>query len=903
MEAVPQEAKSQSAIILLKEKRQKQGEQIRRHSHRKRTRHQSIKSAHSSKENLDKNLLCDPSLLEFLGIFCLICSSSAFTFNFVNLICLIYTFIIISVSMPSNREAASKSYTISVIGLYIFTGFLIIHLYLTIAINFQAYFINLEQGVLRLLIESLGVYEGNGTSIAICLVPDAINICSSILLGAYYYNLKANNDERKSQEKSEYISFSPSKLLCFSMLCLMGLSSILNISLIGVFHLIFVIISLIQWVNYYQIEGSNLFSLISIGAIILSSCIILLTNMMQITLSASLISKWSTFWKILGVQISISGNLIGWLHYITIILIVIIGLTYHRLQNSEPLNDAPYSPLHSTEPLLLSDIQNKSPEPNYHHLFGKVLFTQLSRTPSMSSKSSAEEQEKEDTSWFSNFKGVLKEYLLTSYVLIYLCQASIFVWIIRYNCFWSLPLALWLCYSTLFGNYFAQFILITKKLCLPYLIINTLFFYVANIPSFRPTENVELWKNFGFLIFSTGEDSFPIIDILIIGGTLILFCACIHFENTFPQQYMRRNSLREFNSFERICILILKNMDIGLIILLYLIGLSRINLLHAGLIGYFLFLFIYPNSARRCLSFLLGFMEIFVILQMLYGMLSYFIPDSYKISMESFSIIIGFYTEVFNNRMVRRVNIRSYILFLIFCVYLQYKLYRSPLYKQDDLNIGQINNSIQLKGLEYLISAIKKFVSIVYIWIAYIAFFLIVITMKATLINFLLLLLILVPTSLHLWNETVRERKGFRYTREAWIINILYCGIVVLSLYLFQFGDMFIIKNFINVFYVPRVILNNLGLLGFEQYSDADRWLSFFPYFVLLFLSVVASRHVHNVRDENCGDDNILRLSVPTAHSKDSIFFLQRMYDLCYLLILAVVCGDCLISCQQICLI
>ena len=165
----------------------------------------------------------------------------------------------------------------------------------------------------------------------------------------------------------------------------------------------------------------------------------------------------------------------------------------------------------------------------------------------------------------------------------------------------------------------------------------------------------------------------------------------------------------------------------------------------------------------------------------------------------------------------------------------------------------------------------------VYIWLAYIAFLVIVIVMKASFINFLFLILILIPTTLHLWNETVAERKGFKYTREAWIINVLYCGIVVLSLYLFQFGSMFIIKRFTSIYYLPQMAVKNSAFFGFEQFSDGNRWLSFLPYFALLFLSVVASRHVHNVQEEESNDDFLLRIPV-NSHSSDSKFFLNKMY-------------------------
>ena len=70
---------------------------------------------------------------------------------------------------------------------------------------------------------------------------------------------------------------------------------------------------------------------------------------------------------------------------------------------------------------------------------------------------------------------------------------------------------------------------------------------------------------------------------------------------------------------------------------------------------------------------------------MLYGLVYFFIPDSHKSTLNACCIIAGFYAEVLTYSTIRRVNIQNYFLFLICCVYLQYKLYNCWLFSQDDV--------------------------------------------------------------------------------------------------------------------------------------------------------------------------------------------------------------------------
>ena len=181
--------------------------------------------------------------------------------------------------------------------------------------------------------------------------------------------------------------------------------------------------------------------------------------------------------------------------------------------------------------------------------------------------------------------------------------------------------------------------------------------------------------------------------------------------------------------------------------------------------------------------------------------------------------------------------------------------------------------------MSYLVTLVKNAVSWLYGSVAYILLLIIVILMDATLLNSVFLVLILVASALHLWNETLGKQTGYKLTRQVWILMVLYGGIVVFALYGFQFSEVRILNTFVKVFSYPELLLNNLEVIGFEQFKDNDRWLSFLPYFALLFLSVVSSRQVHNVQHEDDAEgQDIIQIPMQKTVIMDAAFFIRKLY-------------------------
>ena len=228
-----------------------------------------------------------------------------------------------------------------------------------------------------------------------------------------------------------------------------------------------------------------------------------------------------------------------------------------------------------------------------------------------------------------------------------------------------------------------------------------------------------------------------------------------------------------------------------------------------------------------------------------------FFASSISETIQVIAIILGIYVQVYDDANINRINFTSTFTLIIISVYIQYQIYKSQLFKQaveeDEDEDDEEKEAYLLenaKGIQYLLLFIKCFISWILLWMVYISCLIIVIMMKATIINFGFVLLILAILTLHLWNESQANSKGFQYTRSAWFIMMLYCGSVLFASFVFQFGGIGVLKEVVGVFFIPDSIIDNLEIIGFEQYKDEDRYLSFLPYFVLLILSVTGLRPV-----------------------------------------------------------
>jgi len=883
------------------------------------TRQQRLKKLQyilSKEQNAQQNIKVDNSrsttfhfLIEPLNLFLIVISCTAVSFNLVNLLLLAYGLVLFKFSFNNTAPGLKRSYLISMIGVCLTIILIGLQVYSNIAV-FVYYIdtINSDE-IIPQLIKAIGITMHRSLSVSKnigegfkCYSPMIANLVAFCWLTGFYKGEKdAKNIQEDYSPPSGIAWFYTTKPWCYVFLISMFISACLNISISGLIFAGLGFYSFMQWVKDNSIEQSEIFYFSAVIGSCISGAILFISQLLVHPIITSNITNLLSAFETVGIQISLtSANIIGIFHHTMIVISTISGLLFIQMSKyhiEKIINSSPSPkkiPLLSPEKpsLLINTPRAERDEPHVDiqpllSVRASAGFQPSFRFPTQysdSSNVSPLKQIEKQKSFCTKLFDIFKEYIKTPQFFVIIAQALMFLWIIRFNSLWNIPQMIWLSYTTIYGTQERKFVMVTKYMIFPYMIVNTVFLYVVNIYYF-PVFRSDLWKMLGILEIRVDEYTIYFFEFALMISTLVSLGVIIRYENEYKLSTKKESALikllSDHQTLKQIFVIIIKNLDKGIIILLYFQGLRAVNILHAGLVAYFLVCFIYPRTGRRCFVFLLAYVEMFLTLQIIYGVLSFMIMDSeYKGTIETIGVIIGVYAELFSDTAVGRVNIQPTIIILVILIFFQYKLYGSSLYNQtEDTNSYKISQPTEEPhGFVYFLLFIRNCASWLYIWVAYIVFMIIIITQGATLINAIFLILILVASTLHMWNEDFNTHNGSKHTRQIWIILVLYCGIIVLTLYVFQFFGIRILKMFLEVFYLPKQFTENVNVIGYEQFKDDDRWLSFFPYFVLLFLSVIASRQVYNVSDDEGEDtDNLIQIPDSQTVGIDSAYFLKKL--------------------------
>ncbi len=650
------------------------------------------------------------SFRELIGLTLLICAATTISLNLVNLLLLLFAFILCVLAFPNSYQTAKRSYIASVSGLCIFLVLYGAQIYAAVAVLVNGLTAVQTAGAIGKLVRAAGIgmsksksKSDNALAGLACFFPNAIAICAFIWLIIYYQSEKnaRRQEPRWRPPPAGLVWLYSTKTWCYLCLLAMLLSACLSVSAVGAVMALIVYISLTEWLKLRAVESSRLFLWLSYPAILLALTVVILSTLMRVDLFSSLVQSQLVYLSVSGVQVfaSIDGTAVS--HYAASICIVVTGIFYHRLrdylvppqqqqqQSEEQLLKLPSAPLFK-QPLLVGSPKEEQPKDERQPLVTSSNRARKAQT--FQFQTIPPKRPKSAKSLCSRLKDILREYFVTPYLFIYLCQCMVLLWVIRYNSVWSIPQLVWLCYSTIYGSDVVGFMRITKRFLFPFMIVKGAVLYGLSIPNIQPpSENTDFWKTIGFLRIRSEPDGYPFLDFGIIACTLLAFFAAVRCENQYVAEQEGKHKhisklLKSYPNLQQICVLILKNLDKGIIVYLYFLGLYSVSILHAGLVAYFLLYFIYPNTGRRCFVFLLLYMELFFALKLVYGIFSYLVTASeLKGTVEVIAVILGIYAELLPDVVVRRVYLQVDFIALIILAYLQYKLYNSDLYRASEV--------------------------------------------------------------------------------------------------------------------------------------------------------------------------------------------------------------------------
>ena len=435
-------------------------------------------------------------------------------------------------------------------------------------------------------------------------------------------------------------------------------------------------------------------------------------------------------------------------------------------------------------------------------LFIRRLDRHPDGTPNLDSK--LLKKSDEDDELPSIFNQIL-DYL--SFTLVYgVCVFNIFLWIVNLHGYIQILMILWLFYSIIELN-IERLMFLTRKLFIPVLFFDCCLLYIINLFKYKPDYflgNYVLENSPAYVIY----------EIWTISMFLLL---------------QRRYKKKKYDisktsiTMNLIIGLVLEHSNKIALIVVFTIGLSKINLFHVGFMAIFMVFMLNSRVAREYWMVLVVYSEIIIACDYIYGLIYSLDGDMNTIVKE----LIGFDSA----RLTAVVFPNDYLLWmLLLSAAMQLSAYRSSYLrnKNDAIQTGHESKVIALFAKLY------NWIKYLFIWIVYTALFLTIFMASPNILNGIRLVILLVLFSMHVLKTSQSLHVNVERVEKYWYVFIYYSGVVLVLRYLFQFNKF------------TNIDLNS-EFIGLQVYSDQGLYENMVTDCIILFVSVyhknLSSRH------------------------------------------------------------
>jgi hypothetical protein len=222
--------------------------------------------------------------------------------------------------------------------------------------------------------------------------------------------------------------------------------------------------------------------------------------------------------------------------------------------------------------------------------------------------------------------------ITSEFVVINLCRLGLCFWVLRYNCVQSIVIVIFLFHSTLVKSMIG-FLPIIKYVYMPYLFLNMLYFYIINVMIKLPDDTQESLKNikFGIIVFESPALEFPIM-LLVISLVALLVIKVENLNKLLGEEDEAKYEIKK----KQKTLKIIQNQSTVLSIMYYVFYLSieglllfillmnvvsKVNLSNFCLNLYMVVYLIYPSGARRNIRTFLFIIEVFNLINYVYGII------------------------------------------------------------------------------------------------------------------------------------------------------------------------------------------------------------------------------------------------------------------------------------------
>mmetsp|Transcript_10701 Transcript_10701/g.20818 ORF Transcript_10701/g.20818 Transcript_10701/m.20818 type:complete len:2184 (+) Transcript_10701:50-6601(+) len=357
-------------------------------------------------------------------------------------------------------------------------------------------------------------------------------------------------------------------------------------------------------------------------------------------------------------------------------------------------------------------------------------------------------------------------------VLMLISRLLLFVWIVHYRSFICLALMIWLYYSVL--EIITSYVLKSLSFTiLPLLIIMHMMCYIANIFHFG------FDPYFGFIEFTQ-----PIPELVLQNVIIISFLLTYRAYSKQTSVMRRQTSL---TPAAMVVTFILQNSDKFTLSVVFVVGLSAINLLHTGLMIICIVFVTNTAFAKKRWTFLVIYTMSILYIKYVWVLL---IPFTGVLdNNETVYRIIGLPYTVSQTKDLFGYIPQDYLVWLLLLSEIMqlsaYRAVRNRNTRQHQEQMEAVQqNSRFFKCLNYLYALIKT----IHIWIVYVFILLVILVSDLNLINFARFIMLNTYLIVHLSSAEATLEAGYYRVKAFWFVIEYYSGIVLAARYVYQFS-------------------------------------------------------------------------------------------------------------------
>jgi hypothetical protein len=407
----------------------------------------------------------------------------------------------------------------------------------------------------------------------------------------------------------------------------------------------------------------------------------------------------------------------------------------------------------------------------------------------------------------------VKELFNSARVLMQVSHLLLFVWIVHYRSLICLALMVWLFYSVL--EVITSNVLRSLQFTvLPVLVLMHIGCYLANIFHFG------LNPYFGLIEFEVPVPNLALQSIVII-SFLLTYRAYANQTSTIRRQATVTPTALAMT-------FLLQNSDKVTLSVVFLVGLSAINLLHTGLMVICIVFMTNNPFAKKHWTLLVLYTMLVLCLKYLWVLL---IPFTAVLDSNTFVYqIIGLpYTHSQTTDYFGYVP-QDYLVWLLFLSeIMQLSAYRA---------VKNISSSSEHLEQSYRDSRFFKCTSFMYvllksmhIWIVYVFILLVILVSDLNLINFVRFLLLLCYLIIHIASADSTLEVGYFNVKRSWFIIEIYSGVVLAARYIYQFAV-----------YTDVPVSPYMKFIGIDIYKTNELYEFMVGDCLILIATVLASR-------------------------------------------------------------